>query len=179
MPFLHARAQIPVCLVTQPVGREFCQPARLRALRGRHCLCGCHCPHGRPGGAEALRVRARFGCVQNASCVRWCVCVTFRLKTALLKCERSPLLMGGLGAGGRCHLPECLVHTCMYVFHFLADLCWFHKLCTKLWLHLGKCKRWWFPWLHGLARATHPFCVSWLPGVDCFLANGFINSSNN
>lgn len=26
---------------------------------------------------------------------------------------------------------------------------------------------------------AHPFCVSWLPGVDCVLANSFINSSNN
>lgn len=123
VPFIHTCVQIPICLVARPFGREFCQPAHLCALQGQNCLCLYHCLHCRPGGSQALQVCALFGCVQNASCVRWCVCVTFQIKTALLKCEHSPLLMGDLGAGGWGHFSERLMHTCMYVFHFLADLC--------------------------------------------------------
>lgn len=125
VPFIHTCAQIPICLATQPFGREFCQPAhlRVRALQGQNCLCLCHCLRCRPGGAQALQVCGLFGCVRNASCILWCVCVTFQTKPVLLKCEHSPLLMEDLGAGGRGHLSECSMYTCMYVFHFLADLC--------------------------------------------------------
>lgn len=123
VPFIHTCAPSSVSLVMQPFGREFCQPAHLHVLQRQNCVCLCHCPHCRPGGAQALRVCTLFGCTQNASCIRWCVCVTFQIKTALLKCEHSPLLMGDLGAGGQGHLSECLMHTCLYVFHFLADLC--------------------------------------------------------
>lgn len=45
-------------------------------------------------GVRAVRLHAE----------RWCVCVTFQIKTARLKCEHSPLLMGDLGAGGQGHL---------------------------------------------------------------------------
>lgn len=156
-----------ICTQVAPCGRPagFLERASLCVcvLRGQDCL------------ARATSVEE---CERSTPCIRWVLCGGWS-KDGDGGARAFSLASGGSGQAAGADVVSAqrtLAGRRFASSQVPADFTSHPQSVGFTW---ANAKRWWFPWLPGLALAAHPFCVSWLPGVDCVLANSFINSSNN